>query len=174
MDLLELQKGVTVYGRVAFTLCLADMALGVLAGEPGYPLAQRGLHEAERWLAGAPVDGLTFSDCIYDTSDTGIAAAEIQAQEQAIKAAYGCLVSVLGYVARYAYLRSGDRSDEMATEFTEVAVQFALDYAQALPTYDHARVLRAYNHIVMNCRIEVGNDWGTPIDLQELKKCAGA
>jgi hypothetical protein len=137
-------------------------------------LAQQALREAERWLAGALVDGMTFSDFIYDTNESGILTYEIRVQEQVIKDAYGCLVSVLGYVARHAYVRSGERPDEMATEFTEDAVQDALDYAQALPTFDYARVQRVYDYIVMNCRIEARNEWGTPIDLQDLVKHADA
>jgi hypothetical protein len=174
MDLSDLQKGVTVNGRVAFALCLADLALCALVGKPGYALADQALRAAERWLAGALVDGLTFSDFIYDSNETGIVTYEIQTQEQVIKAAYGCVVNVLGYVARHAYVRSGDTPDEMANEFTEDAVQDALDYAQALPTFDHARVQRVYDYIIMNYCIKAGNEWGTPIDLRELMKRANA
>jgi hypothetical protein len=174
MDISDPQKGVTVYGRVAFALCLADLALDALVSEPSYPWAKKALREAEIWLAAGLVDGLTFSGFIYDTNETGILTYEMQAQEQVIKDAYGCLVSVLGYVARHAYVRSGDKPDEMATEFVEDAIQDALDYAQALPTFDYVRVQRVYDYIVIHCRIETGSEWGTPIYLQDLMKRADA
>jgi hypothetical protein len=174
MDISELQQGVTVYGRVAFGLCLADLALGVLVRDPSYPLGQQAVREMERWLAGAPVNGITFSDLLYDSNEEGIMRYEVEAQERVIIDAYICLEDVIGYVARHAYERSGDISDELANEFTEEALEAALDYARRLPTFDPVRVQRVYDDVLTHCRSEAGNEWGPPINRQDLMRRADA
>lgn len=174
MNIEELVDTVTIYGRVAFVLCIGEPFLELLTADPGYTTTLHAFAEAARWLSGGDVAGDILSDLLHNTNDEGILVYASDVRSEAAERAYHYWGIAFGYVAWQMYEKTGESPSALLSDFSEDDFFLIVDCAHEVPTYNEAYVQKVYDYSLSNYRIEEGKELGTPIDLESIKALIGS
>lgn len=159
----------TIRGRAAFALTVADLVLPNIKGNPDATRrAYQALETAWRWVGGTPVTGDSLYQTLENENDQGLLIDEYNAPQD-VTSSWVTITTAIAYVAWHAYRQAGVRHmPSPMYQVDEDALDQLLQFALQAPSVTADRLAALAESVLTVSRTGDASQLGQPIAREQI------
>jgi hypothetical protein len=173
---MEFMKNITIRGRVAFYLAIAQKLFEELENnDDGYLYANEALNQCWFWLNGKDLTGDELCEYLENENDTGLMVFSSNVQDNPVKEPiWIVIITALMYTIWQAYqLKHEKYLPESIEQVDENAIDYLIEYAHKCQSFNEVWIELLRKYLLENHKTDNANEYGNPIMKSDIMMVVG-